>query len=415
MPVQWKQTNYKGVRYYEHPTRKHGIQKDRYFAIRYQHAGKRREEGLGWGSEGWTMEKAALELARLKEAAKKGEGPVRLSEARELAKKKREEAEAEKERQALESVTFGEYFEKNYTPQAANDKSPGSHKRERQLFELWIKPVIGGIPLSQVAPIHLERIKKNMADGGKSPRTVEYALAVIRQVFRSALRSGAFQGDLPTSKVKWPKPDNARMRYLSAEEAHQLLDALSKKSPSIHDITLLALYCGLRFGEIAALTWADVDLGKGLLTIRNAKAGSRIAHLTETAKEMLKNRPHIEGTDLVFPGKKESTGSYKKMGKISHTFWRVLDELGLNKGCQDRKLRLTFHSTRHTFGTLLYKETQDLYVVQKMMGHATSTMTARYAKMTEDRLKEATEAIEKALEPKPNGEGTLWEPDATTG
>lgn len=52
----------------EHPTRKHGIQKDKYFVIRYQHQGKRKEKGFGWASDNWTVEKAAFELALLKKA-----------------------------------------------------------------------------------------------------------------------------------------------------------------------------------------------------------------------------------------------------------------------------------------------------------------------------------------------------------
>ena len=86
MGVEWKKTNFVGVRFYEHPTRKHGVQKDRYFAIRYQHEGKRREEGLGWTSEKMTAEKAALELAALKKAHTLGEGPASLEEKRALKK-----------------------------------------------------------------------------------------------------------------------------------------------------------------------------------------------------------------------------------------------------------------------------------------------------------------------------------------
>ena len=62
MPVQWQSTGFPGVRFYKHPNRKHGVKYDRYFAIRYQHDGKRREEGLGWSSEGWTAEKAFKEI-----------------------------------------------------------------------------------------------------------------------------------------------------------------------------------------------------------------------------------------------------------------------------------------------------------------------------------------------------------------
>ena len=78
MPVEWKKTKHQGVRYYEHKTRKHGVNLDRYFAIRYQVDGKRKEEGLGWTSDKWTAEKAALELAALKKARTLGEGLARL-------------------------------------------------------------------------------------------------------------------------------------------------------------------------------------------------------------------------------------------------------------------------------------------------------------------------------------------------
>ncbi|HEX7627775.1 MAG TPA: hypothetical protein VF354_02500, partial [Candidatus Methanoperedens sp.] len=89
MPVKWESSKYKGVRYYEHPTRKRGVQKDRYYAIRYQKEGKRKEEGLGWASEkdpmdgkNWTAEKAALMLAELRGSSRTGHGATRLAEKR---------------------------------------------------------------------------------------------------------------------------------------------------------------------------------------------------------------------------------------------------------------------------------------------------------------------------------------------
>lgn len=64
----WISTEFEGVRYRQHPTRKHGIAWDRYFSIRYRVHGKRIEEALGWASKGWTAQKAALQLAELQEA-----------------------------------------------------------------------------------------------------------------------------------------------------------------------------------------------------------------------------------------------------------------------------------------------------------------------------------------------------------
>lgn len=77
--LKWHQTGTKGVRYRQHPTRKHGKKFDIYYAIRYQEDSVRIEEGLEWASEtGITLDKAVAELSKLREAAIKGEGPVRL-------------------------------------------------------------------------------------------------------------------------------------------------------------------------------------------------------------------------------------------------------------------------------------------------------------------------------------------------
>jgi len=46
--AKWIKTNFPGVRYRQHDTRKHGAKWDQYFTIRYKHSGKEKEEGLGW-------------------------------------------------------------------------------------------------------------------------------------------------------------------------------------------------------------------------------------------------------------------------------------------------------------------------------------------------------------------------------
>ena len=157
-----------------------------------------------------------------------------------------------------------------------------------------------------------------MADGGQSPRSIEYALAVVRQIFNTAKRLRVYDGESPTSQVKSPKVDNGRMRFLTQEEATAILTALKAKSADVHDMTILSLFAGLRFGEIASLTWQDVDVSKGVLTIRDAKAGSRYAFLTKQAVEMFKSRRQGKPSDYVFQGRKG------KMEYISATFRGLL-------------------------------------------------------------------------------------------
>jgi len=391
--AKWIKTNFPGVRYREHPTRKNGVRRDQYFTIRYKLAGKDKEEGIGWASEDWTAAKAYDRLKELKENRKSGEGPQTLAEKRKIEDARKAAEKTEMERQEKEAVTFGKFFNDTYLPQAKGDKKERSVTREEGLFKVWISPVLGHLSMKNIAPFHLEKLKRDMTAGGQSPRSVEYGLSVVRQIFNTAKRLGAFEGENPTAKVKFPKPDNGRMRFLTHEEASTLLESLKRKSADVHDMTLLSLNCGLRFGEIASLTWQDVDLERGVLTIRDAKAGSRYAFLTEQAAEMLKNRTEGKPSDYVFTGRKV------KLDRISMTFKLTIDELKLNEGIDDPRLKICFHSCRHSYASWMIDEGQDLYTVQKLLGHKTNVMTQKYAHMAENKLRDAARALSMALRP----------------
>ena len=392
--AKWVKTTFPGVRFKEHPTRKNGVKRDQYFTIRYKLNGKDKEEGLGWATEDMTAAKAYDRLKELKENRKAGEGPQTLAEKRDIEDTRKAAEKAEAERLEKEAVTFKTFFDDTYLPQAKADKKEKSVTREEGLFKVWISPAIGRLPMKDIAPFHLEKLKKSMATAKQSPRSVQYALAVIRQVFNEARRKGAYVGESPTAKVKFPKPDNGRMRFLTRAEADKLLEALKGKSDDVYDMALISLNCGLRFGEIASLTWQDVDLTKGTLTIRDAKAGSRYAFLTEQAAAMLKTRKQGKPADYVFEGRKG------EMSRISPTFFRAVDELKLNDGIDDPRLKVYFHSLRHTYASWMIEEGADLYTVQKLLGHKTNVMTQRYAHMSENRLRDATKALSISQRPK---------------
>lgn len=256
---------------------------------------------------------------------------------------------------------------------------------------------IGALPFPQISAFQLERIKKDMADKKKSDRTIQYVLQLTRHVFNTAAKVGVYTGPSPTKAVKWPKLDNMKLRYLSIDEAETLLAALAKKSQTLHDAALLSLHCGLRFGEIAALKWSCVNWTAGTLAILNAKSGSRTAYLTEKAKAMLKARKQGKPNEFIFPKRSGKDGA---MDQASKVFTDTVNELKLNEGITDRKQKVTFHTLRHSFATHLYESTHDLYLTQRSLGHATGTMTARYAKMSENRLREGAAALEKAFKTK---------------
>ena len=157
--LKWFKTKHPGVRYRSHPSRKHGaVGKDKYFVIRYQRTivvngvkrKERKEESLGWSSEGWTASKAAEQLASLKNAARSGDGPTSLGE-------KRENQEREKQRKLKDIEPSLEKTLTKLNRQFLHAKTLGfiHPKKNKQMI------------FNSILPNELEKILKTLRNIGK--------------------------------------------------------------------------------------------------------------------------------------------------------------------------------------------------------------------------------------------------------
>jgi len=417
MSAKWIPTAHKGLRYYEHENRKHGKKKDRYYAVRFRRDGKLYEYGIGWWSEGipeeakkndpdMGFEEYCLTQMKLyKTNIRDGSGPKSPKEKREIAAeteiRKAEQEKAEQERQEQENLTFEDVFTKEYFPIAKQNKTKRAWATEESLYKLWIYPTIGKLPLKSVAPIHLEKIKKVMADAGRSPRSIAYVLSLIRQVYNFSRRHGLYDGAWPGADkaVKIPKKDNRRQRFLTHEEAEALLAALKEKSRDVYDMSLLALHCGLRASEIFSLTWGDVDTEKETLLIKDPKnKRNRYAFMTGAVKAMLEGKAAGVKSELVFKARAtDEDGKKKQVDRISKTFSRMVDSLKLNEGIDDDRQKVVFHSLRHTFASWLVQDGVDLYTVKELMGHERIDMTGRYSHLSPTALRNAVKTLENGI------------------
>lgn len=391
--VMWKKTKHTGVRYHTHPSRKHGATPDKYFAIRYQTAGKRKEEGLGWASDGWTGNKAALTLAELKEAAKTGKGHTRLSARREAKAEEHIKNELLIAAKTRREITYEQYCKEHYD---AGKIKQSSLTRENGLNTSWIYPVIRKTRIADISNFHIKKVIHSMEKDGQSERSIQYALGVIGKILNHAIRSNYFHHVNPVSALERkdrPTVSNKRERFFSHEEADKLLSALLKRSKKLHDIALLSIHSGLRAGEIFSLDWQHVDLENGNLSLVNTKNGkSRTVNMSSKVKLMFKSIPAGFGEELVFPS---NTGG--KMIKISKTFAFVVEDLGLNKGVTDRLKKAVFHTCRHTCASWLAQASVELYQIKEIMGHSTIAITERYAHLCPSGQQAAFAAMEESL------------------
>ena len=403
----------KGLEYREHPERKYGVRADRYYRGRYKIDGKSKAVAFGWESENRKPGRESFrdscmkELFNLKSNARKGDGPRTLKEKRDLAEKKRKKQEAQAEREAAENISFGDFFQETYWPISQTSKKSESYRKEMEHFNKWINPAVGTLPFKDISQIQVEKIKRNMQRAKRSPRTIEYVMSTFRQVWNLAKKSkelkGLNLGDSPSKDVKIKKRDNERKRYLTEDESESLLSALREKSEQAYQLSLVSLDSGARFSEVARLKWSHLDIDGGIITfVDTKKAGgtkSRVVPMTSRLKELFKSMPMGGHADIVFPG-----ANGEPMVKISNTFPKVVDSIGLNKGIDDSRMKVCFHSLRHTYASRLVQSGVDLYPVQRLMGHSVSKMTERYSHLSNDTLMAAVQRMEKATARKPTAD-----------
>lgn len=400
MAVKWITSSCPGVRYYEHATRKgrNGLP-DRYYAIRYRVGGKRKEEGIGWASEGWNVEKCQALLAEIKASIKVGKGAQSLAERRELAAREREKAEREKKKLAVTEMSIGEFLEKHYLPVIQASKR--TWKTDWQRICRDILPTFRNIPIKECSTEMVQSFLNKLAERGLAPATVRHYMAILRHSFNVASQikiEGVpiFAGQNPAHGIKLAVPHNARERYLQREEADRLIEAAANlRSPDLRDAIILCLNTGLRYGELMRMRWLDVDFPARFLTVPDEdkrKPGGKIP-LNDTAIALLLERKElVKKSDLVFPP--YAGGQYRT--NLSHMFGRLVNELGLNDGITDPRHKVVFHTLRHTFASWLALAGTDIYRIKSLMRHKTLTMTMRYAHLIPDATRDAVNRLDTA-------------------
>jgi len=360
---------YAGVYFTESTIHRWRDRPDRIYWITFRDAtGSQRWERTGRASEGWTPQSAQKRRYELLEQ-------VRVS-----AYKPRAERNKDK-------LTFGALMKDHYLPWSEANKRQS--RTDEYLYRLWIEPHLGNKPLSAVSPLDVERIKSEAKQAGKAPATVRHVLCVIRQAFNRAGQWGLYDGPNPVSSVKIPKVNNAKHRFLTHDEEQRLLAALRKKSPQTAQISIIALYSGLRLGEITRLKWGHIDRAKGITRVLDTKTNEgRVVFLTAPVEAVLDELPQGEPDELLFKSRKKD-----QVQEVSKSFDRVIEELGLNKGVKDRRLKLTFHGLRHTWASRAVQSGVPLYTVAAALGHKTLTMSQRYAHLADQNLRDAFNSV----------------------
>jgi len=168
---------------------------------------------------------------------------------------------------------------------------------------------------------------------------------------------------------------------LTDEEVKKLLSVFNKRYISSHKNYLMckiSLETGMRVSEVINLQVQDIDWNTGKTHIKEGKGKKdRIIYLNSNLLEELRElveRLETGSTGLVFPSR---TGEKMDTNNLN----RMLKTYGEKSGIEKH---FTFHTFRHTYGTKLYKETGDIRIVQKVLGHSDISTTMIYTHLFDE-------------------------------
>jgi integrase len=315
------------------------------------------------------------------------------------------------------SLTVGEYLDRWMDAHEVGLK-PSTAISYRANINRYLRPALGHERLQSLSPSRLSVLFRDLYEhGGKdgaplSPRTVEFARAVLRRALQDAVVDRLVEVN-PVIGTKRPRTVKPKHTTWTAGQLRSFLAQLDDEHRWT-PLWELAAGTGMRRGELLALRWSDIDLEHGLIRVERSVtqlAGTRsygtpknherreVAlddHLVTTlrawrtkqvAERLVLGESYLDGEDLVFTWQ---DGRPVPPDYVTSTFGRLTTDLEVP--------RLTFHSLRHTHATLLLREGVPVHVVAKRLGHKDPSVTLSvYADAIPDDDSRAVETFTKAV------------------
>ena len=280
------------------------------------------------------------------------------------------------------------------------DLRPNTIAMYMRIFKNYLLPECGNMLLARVDRNALQKVIQRMIDSRLAPYTINVNHGFIKGFFSWAVRAEL----LPVSPVKGlTLPECSRKssaQILSAPEALEVLDLL-EETPYWLPI-FLGLHTGMRPGEVLGLSWDDVDLAKGHLSVTytllenpgvpslgppKTKSSERLVAISPEAIEVLREREQVK-PDRFWCRIREKVGDslehvavpveFRQLcalpngyilshHELRHHFRKTTYAAGL------RPVRL--HDLRHTHASLLLLDGVPMHVVSKRLGHASIQIT----------------------------------------
>lgn len=293
-------------------------------------------------------------------------------------------------------LTVSEMLDKWYKEKCEPKRAPATLSNYRLSIK-YAKAALGRVPLRNLTTGMIEAAYTSMARE-KSDATIY----CVHKVLHAALRYGVkckILGSNPASDAEVSMPDRQPRKPLNVEQADNLLDAVQKYS--LGNLISLAMWTGLRRGELLGLRWQDVDLEEGVISVTQqlqridgetlirspkSKKSKRDVYLTDDALALLWSM-RTENPDGEFVICKPDGSPYNPT-YVSRRVKQIVAKAGF-------PMRL--HDQRHTFATLTLASGVDIRVVQDILGHEDLATTQIYTHVLSELKRQAAASLGKTL------------------
>jgi len=328
---------------------------DQSFFIRYKRNGKSVEEKAGHSNQGWNAKKA-YQLRTEKMSGTSAAGNELQSNSDLLS-----------QQDWTFSKIFSEYLRlRNKLKGRANDI---------YRFKNYLEKEFANIAPSCVTQDDIERFNHNLQNRELKPATIRHILELLRRLANFAAKNNLCSG--LSFKIQMPKVENYKTEELNNAQLQKLMQVLEEESDiQVSNLVRLALYTGMRRGELFNLNWGDIDFYNKTITVKSDKKGYQpTIPLNEMAEKVLVEHAHTEnGSKFVFPGR-----GGKKRTECKRPLLRIRKKAGLP---DDFRI---LQGLRHVYASMLVSSGKvDLETLQSLLTQKSPLMTQRYAHLLDE-------------------------------
>jgi integrase len=230
-------------------------------------------------------------------------------------------------------------------------------KTDESRYKNYLKPTFGNRKPKEIIPLDTERLRIKLQKK-LSPQTVKHVLNLLTWIINYGVNNNLCDGI--SFKIKKPTVYNIKTEDLDADQLLNLLKAIEEDThPQAGPIMKLALFTGLRRGEMLKLKWADIKFDLGFIFLKDPKGGpDQQVPLNDAARELLNNHPRTK-SPYVFPGREGG-----QRVNVYHALNEIKKKANLPKDFRP------LQGLRHVYASMLASSGQvDLYTLQKLLTH----------------------------------------------